>query len=69
MENNYIIVEYNGTAHMRILKKTKEFLEAFKPKCYCPDCDKADCIHRNAYRRMPEVDGGLGLCPNLKGDD
>lgn len=38
MENNYIIVEYNGTAHMRILKKTKEFLEAFKPKG-CPFYD------------------------------
>ena len=29
---------------------------------------KADCIHRNAYRRLPEIDGGLGLCPNLKGE-
>ena len=33
---------------------------------YCPDCDKKDCIHREAYRRVPVVDGGLGLCPNLK---
>lgn len=24
--------------------------------------------HRGAYRRVPEVDGGLGLCPNLKGE-
>ena len=37
-------------------------------KCRCDECDKADCIHRNAYRRLPEVDGGLGLCPNLKGE-
>lgn len=29
---------------------------------------KEDCIHRNAYRRVPEIDGGLGLCPNLKGE-
>lgn len=37
-------------------------------KCYCPECDKEDCIHRDAYRRLPEIDGGLGLCPNLKGE-
>lgn len=36
-------------------------------KCYCGECDKIDCIHRNAYRRIPKTDGGLGLCPNLKG--
>lgn len=35
-------------------------------KCDCTHCDKKnDCIHRNAYRRMPVIDGGLGLCPNL----
>lgn len=33
--------------------------------CYCPDCKRADCKHREAYRRLPNVDGGLGLCPNL----
>ncbi len=34
--------------------------------CYCPDCvRKGDCIHQGAFRRLPEVDGGLGLCPNL----
>lgn len=37
-------------------------------KCYCPACDKTDCIHKNAYRRLPEIDGGLGLCPSLKGE-
>ncbi len=36
-------------------------------KCYCPDCENKNCIHRDAYRRVPEVDGGLGLCLNLKG--
>lgn len=35
-------------------------------KCYCPKCKKENCIHRDTYRRLPEVDGGLGLCPNLK---
>jgi transposase-like protein len=34
-------------------------------KCYCPDCTRENCIHRGAYRRVPEIDGGLGLCPNL----
>ena len=37
-------------------------------KCDCTECDQEDCIHRNAYRRVPEIDGGLGLCPNLKGE-
>lgn len=35
-------------------------------KCYCPDCKKDGCPHREAYRRVPAIDGGLGLCPNLK---
>jgi len=36
--------------------------------CYCPECEKREnCIHHDAYRRVPEVDGGLGLCPNLQG--
>ena len=35
-------------------------------KCYCPDCKKEDCPHREAFRRYPESTGGLGLCPNLK---
>lgn len=37
-------------------------------KCYCPECTRKNCSHREAYRRVPEIDGGLGLCPNLKGD-
>lgn len=38
-------------------------------KCCCHRCMKEDCIHRDAYRRLPEIDGGLGLCPNLKESD
>lgn len=34
-------------------------------KFYCPDCKNVECIHRDAFRRVPEIDGGLGLCPNL----
>lgn len=35
-------------------------------KCDCTQCDNKDCVHRNAFRRVPVIDGGLGLCPNLK---
>ena len=35
-------------------------------KCDFTHCDNKDCIHRGAFRRVPVVDGGLGLCPNLK---
>lgn len=34
-------------------------------KCYCSECDNKTCIHRGTFRRIPMVDGGLGLCPNL----
>lgn len=38
-------------------------------KCYCPECKREECPHREVYRRVPRIDGGLGLCPNLKEDD
>lgn len=34
-------------------------------KCNCSNCNKEDCIHRGAFRRVPRIDGGLALCPNL----
>ena len=34
--------------------------------CCCTDCDEQDCKHRHAFRRVPVIDGGLGLCPRLK---
>ena len=38
-------------------------------KCYCPECErKNDCIHWGAFRRVPKIDGGLGLCPNLRSE-
>ena len=37
-------------------------------KCDCTQCEKENCIHRGAYRRVPKIDGGLGLCPKLKGE-
>ena len=48
-------------------KNYKMSYEEYK-KCCCSECDKKDCIHRDAYRRLPKIDGGLGLCPNLKGE-
>lgn len=33
----------------------------------CRYCKRSEnCPHKNAFRRVPVVDGGLGLCPNLK---
>lgn len=38
-------------------------------KCYCSECDKKEsCIHKDAFRRLPVIDGGLGLCSNLNGE-
>lgn len=33
--------------------------------CDCTQCKKEHCIHREAFRRVSKIDGGLGLCPNL----
>lgn len=38
MEGNYIMVDFNGTTHVSLLTKTKEFLEKVKPKG-CPFYD------------------------------
>lgn len=38
-------------------------------KCDCTECKRENCLHRNAYRRVPVIDGGLGLCPKLKEND
>lgn len=43
-------------------KKPSDF-----PECDCSKCQhKEGCIHRGAYRRLPEEIGGLALCKNLK---
>ena len=34
--------------------------------CCCERCHRDNCPHRDAFRRVPFVDGGLALCPNLK---
>jgi hypothetical protein len=31
----------------------------------CSQCSR-QCIHRDAFRRLPKRVGGLALCPNLK---
>lgn len=33
--------------------------------CECGECTRADCKQRGAYRRVPKIDSGLALCPNL----
>ena len=34
--------------------------------CDCSKCARTSrCIHKDTYRRVPRVDEGLGLCPNL----
>lgn len=35
--------------------------------CDCTKCCKENCPHRDSFRRFPFVDGGLALCPNLRG--
>lgn len=32
-------------------------------------CCRESCPHRDAFRRVPFIDGGLALCPNLRGLD
>lgn len=34
-------------------------------RCDCSRCAEKGCPHRDAYRRVPRIDGGLGLCKNL----
>ena len=33
--------------------------------CDCTRCREKECVHRGCFRRLPKIDGGLGLCPNL----
>ena len=43
-------------------KKPSDYKE-----CDCSKCEhKENCIHKGAYRRLPQEIGGLGLCKNLK---
>lgn len=35
--------------------------------CCCERCTRENCPHRDAFRRVPLIDGGLALCPNLRG--
>lgn len=49
-----------------ILQKTnfKMSLDEYQ-RCDCASCGRQNCVHKNAYRRFPKIDGGLGLCYNL----
>ena len=44
---------------------TEERFKETNYKMSYEEYKKCDCT---AYRRVPEIDGGLGLCPNLKGE-
>jgi hypothetical protein len=65
---NHIVRRKNGMMTEERFKQTnwKMSYEEYK-KCYCPGCNRKDCPHREAFRRVPVIDGGLGLCPNLNG--
>ena len=28
-------------------------------KCYCPECDKANCPHREAFRRVSKIESKI----------
>lgn len=53
---------------------TKEYFETTRRKmnsevflkCDCTACQRENCPHRDALRRLPKIYGGLGMCPNLK---
>jgi len=54
----------------------EEFKNSTRWKCSFEEFEKFDCskcikqcIHKDAYRRVPKIDGGLGLCPNLKSNN
>jgi len=34
-------------------------------KCDCSKCGKKECPYRGKHNRVPRIDGGLSLCPNL----
>ena len=57
-EEKQLLNNYNRSAY----KCTFEEFKAFQ----CSNCKKEGCPHREAFRRVPTIDGGLGLCPNLK---
>lgn len=31
----------------------------------CRFCERTECVHKNCFRRLSVLDGGLGLCENL----
>jgi hypothetical protein len=48
-------------------KYTKDTLPKDVEECDCSKCESESCPHRGAFRRLPRIIGGLGLCPNLAG--
>jgi len=57
---------YDFARYVSIFYK-QDFEWIYTRRCNCTDCNKkADCTHKDAYRRMPKEIGGLALCPKLK---
>lgn len=49
------------------LKAAKKFFaEQERNNANCRYCEKMDCPHRDALRRLPREKGGLGLCKNFE---
>ena len=71
-----IFNDFNERCCFKMLMSKEEFESRFPKgkipytykeylKCACENCKNSNCIHRNAFRRLPQSGGGLGLCPNL----
>jgi len=70
-ENSDIVIyiQSNNTdyAYYTSIIYKQEYKQQYRLRAYCNDCpDKINCIHKDAFRRMPKEIGGLGLCPKLK---
>ena len=65
--NNEAIIYTNEELeklHFELDEKARKPTSEKLIRCY--ECGDLDCIHRNAFRRVPKSEGGLGECPRLK---
>lgn len=42
-----------------------DYIEADMRITDCRYCKEQECVHRNCFRRLSVLEGGLGLCPRL----
>ena len=68
-EAEQLVIKFNGGITREEFENITSWKMSYEEfvKCDCTICDNKECIHRQAFRRVPRIDGGLGLCPNLKG--